>query len=338
MNTSSIPRSRDSREPQREPAGATSRSSRGVALLAVLWIVLLLSIVAGSLVLLTRSDIGLSRNLVLSARAEALAEGGIELAVLGLLDTDPETRWVADARPYRVTTESSSLEVSVQDETGRIDLNVAPPELLSSLLVSVGVEQDEAATLADRIADWRDEDDDARPNGAEQADYDAAGLDIKVGNYSFLTPDEVQRVPGLTTAIYARISPAVTVYSRRPGINPGSAPRSALLALPGVDPDVADEVIAVRIEPTAAAGPALATGTNFAAAAALLPVESRRFLTGGAVNIFSIRSRASLEDGATYVQEAVIELNPAADPPWRVHAWRPGDAYAGGTAGDSEAQ
>ena len=65
-----------------------SRSRRGVALIAVLWVVLLLSVIAGSLAMLTRTELGLSRNLVLSAKAEALAEGGIHLAINELLVPD----------------------------------------------------------------------------------------------------------------------------------------------------------------------------------------------------------------------------------------------------------
>jgi len=305
--------------------------SRGVALIAVLWVVLLLSIIAGSLLLLTRSDLRLSRNLILSARAEALAEGGIDLAVLGLLDQNPETRWVADGRPYRVETQAGILDISVQDETGRIDLNAAPPELLAGLFVSVGVEEEQAAVLADRIADWRDEDDAPRPSGAEQSDYDAAGLDVHVGNTKFLTPDEIQRVPGLTSPLYARVAAAVTVYSRRPGVNPASAPRPVLMALPGVDDATADAILATREEATADGAPAAIAGASFGAAAALLPGESRRFLTGGVANLFSIQSRATLSEGATYVQEAVIELQPGGNPPWRVHAWRPGENYPAGT-------
>lgn len=303
------------------------RRSRGVALIAVLWVVLLLSIIAGSLLLLTRSDLRLSRNLILSSRAEALAEGGVDLAVLGLLDQNPDTRWVADGRPYRVETEFGILYVSVQDETGLIDLNAAPPDLLSGVFVSVGVDADQAVTLADRIADWRDEDDDPHPSGAEQADYDAAGLDVRVGNTDFLTPDEIQRIPGVTSELYALVAPALTVYSRRPGVNPASAPKLVLMALPGVDDAVADAILAAREEATANGAPAAVAGASFGAAAALLPGESRRFLTGGVSNLFSVRSRATLGEGATYVQEAVVELQPGANPPWRIHAWRPGESY-----------
>lgn len=307
----------------RRHAGSPACEAQGIALLAVLWIVLLLSVIAGSLLMLTRTDIGLSRNLVDSARAAALAEGGVTLATLGLLDPDPETRWKTDGRHYDITLDSGTLTVSIHDQSGRIDINMARPELLFGLLRSSGVDEATAIRLADRIADWRDPDDRTLPNGAEASDYRAAGLDVKVSNRPFMTPDEVQRVPGVTTAIYGRIADAVTVYSRRPGINPSTAPRSVLLALPGVDEAIADGIIAARVPADDDSATARATG--FAAVAALIPAEARRYLSGGISNVYSVRSRAVLHDGGVYVQEAIVELVPGADPPWRIHAWRTGE-------------
>ncbi|MDH5412034.1 MAG: type II secretion system protein GspK, partial [Alphaproteobacteria bacterium] len=149
-------------------------SSRGVALIAVLWVVLLLSAIAGSLMMLTRTELGLARNLVLSARAEALAEGGIHLAIGKLLNQGA----VADGAVWRVTMESGHVDIMIADVTGRVDLNAAPPELIANLLRAAGTESDEAEMLADRIVDWRDADETPRPNGGEQSDY--AGYDPPV--------------------------------------------------------------------------------------------------------------------------------------------------------------
>lgn len=286
---------------------------RGIALIAVLWLVLLLSVIAGSLMMLTRTELGLSRNLVLAAQAQALAGGGVHLAAHALLNPDPALRWIADGRPYGVEMETGNLDIAVQDVAGLIDLNAAPPELLAGLFQAVGLDADEADALADRLADWRDPDDERRPNGAEAGDYD--GPEIRVGNAPFLTADEAQRVPDMTTDLWKRIAPVVTVYSRRPGVNPATAPRLALIAIPGIDETLADEIIATRED------------TDGAALTSLIPAEARRYTTGGRGNVFAIRSRATLTDGGEYVQQAVIELTARSNPPWRVHAWRPGEGY-----------
>ena len=294
--------------------------NRGVALIAVLWLVMLLAVIAGSLMMLTRTELGLSRNLVVSARAEALAEGGVPLAVLRLLDPEPETRWQGNGVSHDIVLEAGTLQITVRDAAGLIDVNAAPPDLLAGLFRAAGLDDDAASSLADRVADWRDADDTPLSNGAEQADYDAAGQEVRVANKPFLTPDEIQRVPGVTLDLYPRIAPAITVYSRQRGIDPSSAPELALMAVPGIDAAAVEALIAAREE---AAGDAAPGGL-----AGLQPAVPRAFLARPSGRMFHIRSRATTSDGGVYVLDAVVEITPTADPPWRVHAWRPGSAFA----------
>lgn len=298
---------------------------RGIALIAVLWLVLLLSVIAGSLLMLTRTELGLSRNLVLAAQARALAEGGVHIAAQVLLDADPAMRWVADGRSYGIEMEAGNLTVAAQEVSGLIDVNAAAPELLAGLFQAVGIDEEEAIILADRVADWRDPDDDRRPNGAEAGDYETDGPEIRVGNAPFLTPDEIQRVPGVTTDLWRRIAPAVTVYSRRAGVSPATAPRLVLIAVPGIDDATADEIIAAREETVNDA--TLGPSAGAVSLASLIPASARRYTTGGKANLFAIRSRAALTGGGEYVQQAVIELTARSNPPWRIHAWRPGEGY-----------
>ena len=303
------------------------RSSRGVALIAVLWVVLLLSVIAGSLAMLTRSELGLSRNLMLSARAEALAEGGIHLAINALLAPDPSTRANVDGTPWQVEMETGRLEISITDVAGRIDLNVAPPVLIAGLLKAAGVEPELAETLAERIADWRDDDDTPRADGGEQADYAGYEPAVRVTNGPFLTADEITRVPGITAELWSLVANAVTVHSRRPGVNPLYASKTALLALPGMDTAAVDAIVAARSDPDA--DPTSRPPQRIAEIASLVSAEARRHLTGGPSNIYAVRARAELPEGAVYILEAIIEPAPANDPPWYTHEWRPGSVEPG---------
>jgi len=61
------------------------RSSRGLALVTVLWVLVLLSLMAASFTAATRTDINLTRNLIENAQAQSLAEAGLARAILGLL-------------------------------------------------------------------------------------------------------------------------------------------------------------------------------------------------------------------------------------------------------------
>jgi general secretion pathway protein K len=302
------------------PAGR----SRGVALIAVLWLGMLLAVIAGSLLTTTRSELRLARNLLDSARADALAEGGIYLAIPHLLDRDVATRWPVDGTVHVVELETGRLEVAARDAAGRVDLNAAPPELLAGaappellagLFRAAGVETDAADILAARIADWRDRDDNVSPDGAEQADYDAGGFSVRVGNAPFATPGEILRIPGIDMALFAEIEGAVTVWSRQRGIDPTAAPRLALLALPGMSETAADSLIAARAE-----GDPDPRGTRLLP---FIPDEARRWIARGGGRVVYLTAQAETPEGGIFRREAVIELRPTATPPYVTHAWRP---------------
>ena len=150
------------------PARDIRRRQRGLALLLVLWTVLLLALVAGSLLKATRTDVDLARNLLRGTQAELLAEGATAMVAKGLL-VGEEDLWVSDGSIYAWRDESTAAELRVRitQEVGRIDLNGASAGLLARLLIAAGLVRDEAEALAAAIADFRDPDHERRPNGAE---------------------------------------------------------------------------------------------------------------------------------------------------------------------------
>ena len=103
-----------------------------------------------------------------------------------------------------------------------------------------------AASLVDKILDWRDTSPLKRLNGAKDRDYHAAGLAYRPRNGPFQSIDELRLVMGMNADLFARVEPALTVYSGRPSIDPQVAPREALLALPGMDESKAADLIAAR--------------------------------------------------------------------------------------------
>jgi hypothetical protein len=66
---------------------------RGMALLLVIWVLALLSLLAAGLTVAARSEAVLVRNREQSAQAQAIAEAGVSLAILGLLEIDPAAQW-----------------------------------------------------------------------------------------------------------------------------------------------------------------------------------------------------------------------------------------------------
>ena len=84
----------------------------------------------------TRTQTLLVRNNLETARAASLAEAGVTLAINGLLDSDPATHWAPDGRPRQLSYGGGTITVVMKDENGKIDLNLAPPELLAAVKAS----------------------------------------------------------------------------------------------------------------------------------------------------------------------------------------------------------
>lgn len=217
-----------------------------MALVSVIWGVGLLSLIAVSFLWTGTTSQRLVRNGFDVARVEALAEAAVNRAAFGLIDPRLQSRWRADARPYEFGFDGARIAVRIQDELGRIDLNQADGSLLIGLFQSAGLDAQAAASLVDKILDWRDTSPLKRLNGAKDRDYRAAGLAYRPRNGPFQSIDELRIVIGMNPDLFARVEPALTVYSGRPSIDPQVAPREALLALPGMDEAKAADRIAAR--------------------------------------------------------------------------------------------
>lgn len=222
------------------------RRERGLALVTVLWGLVILAAIAAVMLSTERISGRLAATGLARAQAEALVDAAVNRAVLGLLDPRIEHRWRIDGAPRDAVFKDRSVRVSIQDEYGKIDLNMASRETLQQMFVVAGEASDAADALADAVLDWREKGDLKRLNGAKAADYVAAGFDYLPRGGPFQTIDELQLVIGVTSELYQRLEPIVTVYSQRQTLNTQTAPRAALLSLPGMDPARVDEMLHVR--------------------------------------------------------------------------------------------
>src|SRR5436190_3191559 len=201
-----------------DPMRATSiphgpSAQRGIALVLVLWLTVMLTVIAGSFAYGMRNEALAARNALSWAQARALADGAIHRTAFELLrpKVSPDV-WTADGSVRVWDDAGSQIAVSAIDESGKIDLNTAPDALLKGLLMTAGgLDEPSAVQLVDVIGDWKDADDLRRPNGAEAADYKAAGLPYLPANSFFETVAEVQRVLGMTPALYAKLADNLTV-------------------------------------------------------------------------------------------------------------------------------
>jgi len=222
---------------------------RGIALVLVLWVIVLLSIIAGSMSMTQRTGVMMTGNIRQEREARALLNAGLNFMALMLerrnrpVENNP---WPVDGRLHPFLFQGRRIWIGAAPEEARIDLNQARDQVLLGLLESIGLAEDQALALRDAILDWRDKDNNRHAEGAEDRDYRSEGRPIGARDSRFLSVEELQQVMGMSAGIYKKLAGALTVDARQRTVNPAFASREVLLAVPGVTPEEVDEYIAQR--------------------------------------------------------------------------------------------
>ena len=293
------------------------RDARGAALILVLWLLVLLTAVIGGFAQSARIESLQAHQLRSSLIARQAAQAGVECAVLRMLYTDVDRRWVPDGRKYALQLGDATLEIRVFDETGKVDLNGASDDLLARLLLALGVEDPRAHSVAKAIVDYRNPDGLISPGGGVgAADYASAGLPYGPKNKPYETVSELQRVLGMDFALYQKLEPYVTVYvSGDP--TPTFAQPPVLEAL-GMTPQSAAAFVSQR----------QAWQPNAPGAPPLLP-NGQPFVVQPGTGIYEISSRATLHDGTILAVDAIVRATQTG-PFGQLYVltqWREGDSY-----------
>jgi general secretion pathway protein K len=235
------------------------------------------------------------RALARSAAARYAAEAGVEVAAMHLQGADGDARWVPDGRPIDFGYAGHQLQVRVVDESAKIDLNVAPPELLVGLMQALGVDFERARRIAGAIQDWRDGDDLLNPEGgAEDPQYAAAKLPYGAKDRPFETLSELRLVLGMDPILFEKMRPHLTVWSGLARPNPAFASAPVLQAM-GMGPEQAAGVVAQREGP-----PAGIPGGGDGGAEGLAVAQGS--------GTYSISSRATRPDGTRVRIQAAIRI------------------------------
>ncbi|GAC1599669.1 MAG: hypothetical protein NVS3B2_01110 [Ramlibacter sp.] len=267
--------------------GVAGKRQRGVALVAVLWVVAALSILVTGLVQTQREEIRTASSARVRLQADALGQGAIHLAVQMLLaNTGGQERRERLAH-MRIPYDGVEVQVEIAPLNGLVDLNLAPaPLLAATFAVGGGVEPARAQQLAASVVAARD----ARPGGPPPR---------------FQAPEELLGVAGVDYDLYARLAHLLTTDSRGSGrINPLAAAPGVLLLLAGGDQAVASRVAADRD----ANVPGMDT-TRLQTALTDRSVTTR----------FRFSALVPLPDGSQVTVARDIDITPAADgtAPWR---------------------
>ena len=223
-------------------------TNKGFALIVVLWVLTLLAIMASSFALTIQRETAIISGVKEKAEASALAEAGINYAILMLFSSDEDLQWQAFNSLYEVNYTGKRVRIQISDESGLIDINGADKEQLQALFDSINIGEADSDSLSDAILDWRDANDEQLLNGAEKDQYADAGLKYEPRNKPFASVEELQMVLGMNPDIYQQLQGMISIYSHASKVNPATASRAVLLTLPDVDEEMVDQYLQQRIE------------------------------------------------------------------------------------------
>lgn len=260
----------------------------GIALIAVLWIVAALSIIATGITGALRQESRTMAKARQEVEAQALGDGAIQIALQAVIASNQPIRGMEQTE---VTYRGAVMQVQVMPLNGLIDINAAGLPLLERLFtVAGGVPPDAAQALAQSVVQMRGQRD---ARGAPQR---------------FEAEEDLLRVPGIEYDLYARLSTLLTADVRGSGrVNPMAAPVEVLAVLAGGNIGVAMQIASSReagqigVDTSALDGSLLDTST---------------------VRLFRVQARVPMADGSFVRVSRSVDLNARArdGAPW--HTFR----------------
>jgi general secretion pathway protein K len=273
-----------------------------MALVLVLWVISLLTVMAGSFALSMRRETAITMGIKNNALALAVAESGVAIAELMLLNPDQNQRWRADGSIYEIIGGDAKIRVRLLSEAGKVDINDADQVLLEALMAIIPSEAEQKAKLVGAIIDWRDADDLIHSDGAEKNDYKQAGLSYQPSNKPFQTLEELQLVLGMNEAIFLQLEPLITVYSGQATVSVQQAAKEVLQIIPGLDTSLIDTYMTARMESAInnLAMPPYPASTGVASI-----VEQP--VVFGQATVLTLVSEAQLEDGSSAIIRVLIK-------------------------------
>jgi general secretion pathway protein K len=275
-------------------------SRRGTVLIAVLWSISLLAALAMAASVAFRSFtgvMGVDRHRV---ERDALITAGLEVAA-GAIQSG--TTLLHDLE-LTVNLATGSVRARLNDEGGRIDITKAPAEVLAALLRSVGAPPATADSAANAIVEQR-----GNSNAARRTPVPAPIPVVPTTHEHALAG--IGQIVGMRPQWLAAIAPLTTIYGSET-VNPLTAPRGVIAALPGVD---AARVEAFLAERRAAPSDASRLSQMLGPAQRHVTVKPQR--------VAAVDLTVTMAEGQGAAARAVIAILPQDSEPYRVLVFTP---------------
>jgi general secretion pathway protein K len=252
------------------------KSERGIALFLVLWVMALLTVIAGEFCYFVRTEANITRNFKEETQTYYIAMSGLSFAIGELVVNElvprqvkaPDGKEEQEDIRLRINTDIPAIpfgdgqfKVERENESGKVNLNKAGAPLLKMMLSNFEIDDANKNIIVDSIMDWRDKDSLRLPNGAEDDYYLSLPQPYKSKNGDFTSIEELLLVRGVTPGIfYGGLKDMVAVYQDKETgldnriiakfdfdkININAASPRMLRALPRMTEDVVQAIIKYR--------------------------------------------------------------------------------------------
>lgn len=167
----------------------------GFALIAVLWLIAILSLAAITTLRVISFDMQLAAAKIHGSRAFQLAEMGIAIGSNPAVERDDPLLHRFDEA------NNEEVHVTITTEGARFNINslvlAEDKTLLRNILIHWGLDLDSAQALTDAFTDWVDADDEMALNGAEVESYEKLGRLNQPFNRPFYDIEEMALVVGM---------------------------------------------------------------------------------------------------------------------------------------------
>lgn len=292
----------------------------GFALVLTLVVTALMVAVTAELIHQVYVDTSLSRGFRDGQQASLLAESGIsggtkllQLALSGRNYSTLSDKW---AEPFKLDDETGTIEISVTEEDGKINLNglVSPngyEQNTKKILERLGtlIPHKVPVKAWENLATWLDGKSPSFFGGADTPYYMAQKPPYKARKGKLTTVDELSLVEGFTPEMVADLRPYVTVYTDKTAatysvININTAPTKVLAAL---DANM-NESMLDRVDKERRKGTFTLPGTFSAVPGLDTIVNGFPGMIGLKGNTYRVTSVARVKDTARTV-EAVLRLS-----------------------------
>jgi general secretion pathway protein K len=261
------------------------RSSRGFALVAVVWSLGLISLLGIAVMVGARYRTKVMSSVSTAVEVAAAAESAVNLGITAAVGTAASQDLEFPLRCRMPGGETATI--TIEFEAGKVDLNTATPAILTMLFAELTRDQTTGARIAGRVLAFRSPPSDPSDRSGSQM-QSANGKPGDGWQGGFVTILQLDQIDGISPQLFHKALRFVTVRSKRPAPDAATA-SAALRGLLNLERD------------------------------ASVPTPGQSTMTD-----MTIRADVSAPDGDRFIREALVSIGTENGRPFVIREWRRG--------------